>query len=691
MTARLEEVEEREQIDLAEIVQMLGRETERWRDQLAVSIGRASELTGLKESQIRYFEELDALQPQKTTEQRGASRLYTITDLRRLYTLGQLTRLNYRPAEAARIVRAHAPYIDSGVYRSVSEIVTAESNVLTDGFLLSRVLSQVILACQAELDLQARNHGSAAPRIRGALLPLRILPDLVAPNMTRQSLTRLGRSLGEVVADTFVILEREELASSVSEHAWPPSPRIGSNDSFVMFYSREVWSIPRPDSWHYLLHVPQSDPCQAVVLLLDAAPPVDRAMLVPQVRDRAQIVDRLLALASILGKQFRETAPPRAYRYRTDGMPLTHTHNDLARVLQLICQTVFRDDDTATAVLLVPDRLKAPIVLSILAHHNYPPDLVPHVRLDLTGEPNGLSGRAFHYRELFLTRDARNDPRIAYAVEERCSCAMAVPLTLAWTPTTYGVLYLASQHDEPGLSSLDAYLAWVLSTVLTELLARWWTTRIRLSNDQHLHREMRDMVDWLDGLGPYGPSFSRALDKLVEHWKELKANPDLINRARYLALVVFDIDNHTSSLQKSETEPLLLRAQRHVREAIERIVPDAETFWFKNDHTILILKPQVPAAVRADNEADIQEAIRWEIEDQVRRIARQVRMVPLDLDDGTERRVTISVSAAGEVFSLQDFVDLHHTETGIRDRLYQMFEKLRRTAGADPAASVTIR
>jgi len=690
MVRPIAEVEEQEKIDLEEIVQMLGRETERWRDQLAVSIGRASELTGLKESQIRYFEELEALQPQKTTEHRGASRLYTIADLRRLSALGRLTRLNYRPAEAARIVRANAAFVDSGVYRSVSEIVTAESMVVTDGFLLSRVLSQVLLACQEELKLQAEAQQSKPPQIRGALVPLRRVPELEASNMSSEELTHLARSLGESVADIFVVLNREEFATSNSSYEWPPPPKVGSDESFVMFYSREAWSIPATDSRRYLRYVSQTPPWQAIVLLLDGEAPAGATSLTSKSSMRAEAVDRLLALAARLGDKFRVTVPPRAYRYRTDGMPISHTHHDFAEVLRLFCEAVFRNDDTATSVLLTPDRLRSPTRLSILAHHNYPTDLIQHAHLDLTREPRGLSGRAFHYRELFLTRDARNDPRIAYAVEERCECAMAIPLTLAWAPDTYGVLYLASKREQSGLSSMDAYLAWVLSTVLTELLARWWTTRIRMANDEYLHREIRDMVEWLDGLGPYGPSFQRALNKLVCRWNELKASPNQSYSTSYLGLVVFDVDNHTSSLQKTETEPLLLRAQRHVRDAIERIVPDAPTFWFKNDHTILLLERPEPDMPLAGEEVRSQETILREIEDQVRRIARQVRMVPLSLDEGMERRVTISVSAAGKVFSLQDFADLHQTEDGIGERFRQILDELRRQAGDSAPGSVII-
>jgi DNA-binding transcriptional MerR regulator len=682
MVGETQHIEDRVVADLGEIVQMLGRETERWRDQLAVSIGRASELTGLKESQIRYFEEIEALQPQKTTDQRGASRLYTISDLRRLYALAQLTRQNYRPAEAARIVRTNAPFIESGVHRSVAEVVTTESHVLRDGFVLSRVLSQIVLACQAELEVQAKARGlPAIPRIRAALLPQRELPNISDPN----HLAQLGQSLGESLSDTFVVLDREAFAPSLDDGSWPSPPRVGSDESFVMFYSRETWSIPRAEIWHYVLYVGQEYPCRAIVLLLDNKAPGDSARLEPEASARRDTLNRLLDLAAKLGQQFRAAALSSAYRSCTDGMSLAYTHHDFAEILRLICRAVLRDDETATAVLLIPDRLMMPNSLSILAHYNYITGLIPHARLDITGEPSGLSGRAFRYRELFLTRDARNDPRIASEVEERCACAMAIPLTLAWTPTTYGVLYLASQQDRPGLS-LDSYLAWILSTILTELLAQWWTTRVRLANDQHLHREMRDMVAWLDGLGPYGPSYAKVLEELVARWRQLKAEPDSFKAADYLALIVFDIDNHTNTLQKTETEPLLLRAQRHVREAIERIVSKPQAFWFKNDHTILLLERQAPAHTAGD----VQEILRREIEELVRRIARQVRMVPLSLDDGTERSVTISVSAAGKVLSLQDFVDLHHTEAGIPRRLHQILDELRRKAGEAPGASILI-
>src|SRR5262249_38879024 len=57
------------------------------RHTLEVSTGRASAFTQLKEAQIRYVEDLGALQPAKPTAQTGSSRLYTMTDLRRLYAL----------------------------------------------------------------------------------------------------------------------------------------------------------------------------------------------------------------------------------------------------------------------------------------------------------------------------------------------------------------------------------------------------------------------------------------------------------------------------------------------------------------------------------------------------------------------------------------------------------------------------
>lgn len=697
MVMPVDEVEEQEKVDLAEIVQMLGRETERWREQLAVSIGRASELTGLKESQIRYFEELEALQPHKTTDQRGASRLYTIADLRRLFALSQLTRQNYRPSEAARIVRTNAPFVDGGVYRSVSEIINAESSVLTDGFFLSRVLTQVLLACQAELDQQAEQRQQAGPRIRGALVPLRSLPELSSPDLTQAELTRLGRAIASAVGDIFVVLDREELAAGAPSHDWPPPPRIGSDESFVMFYSREAWMLPHVDTLRYVRYVPQLPSSPAIVLLLDRDVPWGGIQLQPEATShaetdsRAEVIDRLLKLAATLGDRFRTAAPPRSYRYRTDGMPLRHTHQDFATVLEVLCRAVFRDDDTATAVMLVPDRLRSPAKLSILAHHRYPEDLVPHARLDLTRGPQGLSGRAFFYRELFLTRDASSDPRIAYAVEERCECAMAIPLTLAWSPSTYGVLYLASERKGVGLSSLDAYLAWVLSTALTELLTRWWTTRIRMANDSYLHREMGDMVEWLDGLGPYGPSFQRAVDTLARRWEELSDLPGHRLRTSYLALVVFDIDKHTSKLQEREAEPLLLRAQRHVRAAISRIVRAPQTFWFKNDHTILLLELQAPDNTSGGRGAWTQEAALGEVNDTVRRIARQVSMVPLALEDEGKAPVTISVSAEAKLLSLQDFVDMASSQAEIQGRLHQIFDELRQKAGTSGEGSVNIR
>src|SRR5262249_501526 len=150
--------------ELRAIIATINTEALAWRDSLAVSIGRASALTRLKESQIRYFEEIGALQPEETA---GASRLYTLDDLRRVYALALLSD-THRPSEAAALVRDHARQIESGTHLELADLLQQEGSAITDGFLLARLMSQLMDVARLEL-ANVAHHDPASEAATGGM------------------------------------------------------------------------------------------------------------------------------------------------------------------------------------------------------------------------------------------------------------------------------------------------------------------------------------------------------------------------------------------------------------------------------------------------------------------------------------------------------------------------------------------
>ncbi|MDQ2999502.1 MAG: MerR family transcriptional regulator, partial [Chloroflexota bacterium] len=171
---------------LQQIVERVQRHAQGWHDLPVVSIGRARDLTNLAETRIRYFEDLGVLQPSKSTAQAGASRLYTFADLRCLDALAMLVHeYGYRPAEAARFVVAYRSQIINGIPGSLADLVKHEGGAITDGFLLARLMSQLIDAAQIALRGDQADQPRAAgshPRdpseqicVVGIILPMRPL------------------------------------------------------------------------------------------------------------------------------------------------------------------------------------------------------------------------------------------------------------------------------------------------------------------------------------------------------------------------------------------------------------------------------------------------------------------------------------------------------------------------------------
>src|SRR4051812_13257311 len=60
--------------ELAKALKEVDEEAKYWETTLTVNIGRASEWSKLKDTQIRYFEQLQVFQPTTTTGQAGAMR-----------------------------------------------------------------------------------------------------------------------------------------------------------------------------------------------------------------------------------------------------------------------------------------------------------------------------------------------------------------------------------------------------------------------------------------------------------------------------------------------------------------------------------------------------------------------------------------------------------------------------------------
>jgi len=614
--------------DLSAIIESVDREASTWQRQLSVSIGQARELTGLKDSQIRYYEDLEALRPRKTSAQSGATRLYSLADLRRLRVLALLVEQGRRPAEAAELVRSFSHAITVGAHPPISQLVQQERGAVADGFLLARLISQVLEAAQAELT----PNEMAAPtiRVRGAILPLHALFSSNTP--CPEEVASVGGDLLEAPTDMLVALVQrsdpkrlEQIPAALFD--------TGNDAQTILFYSPDPHPLGAEPHVVCCAYIPLAAPEHTVMLLLESQADVQApTLLQPADKTRAWTLDTLLGLCVELSGAFCKATLSKGYRYRSDGFPIALTRESSASILSTIQRAIFPTDAEALAVLLVPNNLDKPASLSILAHSGYDDALALRAKLDLRGDsPQGISGRAYLLREPFLSLHAEADSRIEYALEEGCRQALAVPLATTWATAPFGVLYLATRGAVDSLDSQRAYMAIILGGILGELLGRWWLTRLRKDVDATVHRRLHSIVGWLDSLDERGPDFERGLQAISALWQEANQVADAPALARrHLTLAVLDIDHYRHTVQSRTNEPLPLHAQRHVNEAIKRVDPELRGYWFKNDHALLIV-PGVSDELAHD--------LLW-------RVADQVALTPLQLpgQNGPLRSITVSVA-----------------------------------------------
>jgi DNA-binding transcriptional MerR regulator len=669
--------------DLRDVIERVQQQAETWRDMLSVSIGRARALTNLEETRIRYFEDLGALQPSKATGQVGASRLYTLSDLRCLYALALLVKDHaYRPAEAAKIVKIHRHLIESGLPGSIPALLSHEDHARIDAFLLARLMSQLLDAAQIELRQTSCELAYLSPpesicqaRVIGLILPMHPL-GIDAGALSADAVQRLGHALRQTPQNILVAIDRSAMAPPSSVQVPPALAESGRNDSTELFYSAEAWSIPYPEHCHYCLYLPEHRPDVAALLLVVVEPGSAGIphVLRPRTPARVTLFDRILALGAALFHDIRNTMAVRNYWYRSDGFPIEHTQAAYRQLLEHIRSVIFPGDQQSMAVILTPNSLEHPTALSILAQQGYDADLALRVKLDLSGEGQGLSGRAYTMREPFFSLNARTDPRVAYAMEEHCQVALAVPLMPGWGATPFGVLYLASKSSSKALTSDVAYVGLILGTILGELLGRWWLNRLRRVRDFDLHQRAEETVRWLDSLDHHGLDFERALDHVKAIWDRI-ACEEGTQRDAPLALVVLDIDHYWQRVLAKSTDIVPLTAQRHVRGAIQKIVPDVHDYWFKNDHALLILENQGQDATLAT----------------VRRIANQVQALPFILPDAGGKKITLSVSAAIKILTYQDLYDLDSGGgTALRQQMRAIIDDLHAQTCRSPAHTIHV-
>ncbi|NJM07967.1 MerR family transcriptional regulator [Candidatus Gracilibacteria bacterium] len=645
---------------VANLFDEVERASATWHDQFAVSISRASEIAGLREHQIRYFEELGALQPLKSGTA-GVTRRYTISDVRRLRVLALLSERGFRAAEATDLVNAHTPSAGHAVER----VLARERNAVADGFLLARLVSQLIDATEAILN----DPDKRTVRVVEVLIPL--LPSPL-PLDSAADCYEAVRALRANCTQTLVAFAQVGTDDPPS----PPTPyalaQTGRDDTTALFYSRDPQALPHRSGWQAcvstLAHVPE----HPIIFVVEHAQPTLPTVLIPNA-DQAPIFTCLHALCRSVLPVFAGSLSSGTYRYRSDGYQIAQTRSGLRAVLAQLRNALFSDNPDSMAVLLIPNSLDAPVSLSILAHDGYEDDLAFQAKLDLQGQGQGLSGRAYRAREPFFSREATRDGRVEYAMEEHCHSAVAVPLALAWSLAPFGVLYIASKHPQHTIDEHQATSAVVLGSILSEVLGRWWLTRLRRDQEQSLHRAMPRMVRWIDSLDTHGRALKQALDRLTHLWQRIVAESGTVYDS-HLTLIVLDIDRYHHLVEVHTTDFLPLTAQDHVAAAATRVLPKAHLCWFHNDHALLVL--ETTDADRAENIAQ--------------RIVKQVATVPMPL--GSKRQARISVSAACRVMNYQDVGDLARNEHELHVQLRAIIEQLRAALSAcQPGSCVMLR
>jgi hypothetical protein len=650
--------------DLAELAYTIAtyveKQSERWRDSLAVGIGRARELTGLDEARIRYFEQLGALHPAKTAVSPAAnrgSRSYTLADLRCLAALAMLVNeKNLKPALAAAIVREHRHLFTHGVPGSLGDVLRQESNVVADGFLLARLVSQLLDAARAVLDKQpALDHSPV--EVVGVLLPTR---EQLARHgaLTEATVQEIGEALVATPENLLVAVERTVLDTE-DDQLWPSLDQHGRDDTTVIFRSHERWEIAQFAGCRYCFYRTGPDCDNVMILVLRNAQGAAPALLAPDSCARRTVLDRLLTLCAALADVFGGSTAAKNYRYRSDGFQLRHTRRTYNAMLERVRDLLRPGDEQAMAVLMIPDNLDQPSHLIILAHHGYDPQLARRARLGLLGGGQGLCGRAYLAREPFYVLHAEQDTRVAYAVEEECRSAIAVPLTTSWGLRPFGVFYLATKSAIP-ISTEEAYTALILGSILSELLGRWWLTRLRRGQDALLHQQTENVTRWLESLDPHGPRFDAAVERLVAIRRRARQCDEETSACR-VALVLFDVDRYRERVQARDSAIVPLKAQTHVHEAIQAIVRSEEIYWFKHDHALLVLDGKY-----ADEAVDL-----------VRRVSAQVRNVPLDLFDEVGHWLSITVSSAIKILTYRDLRDMTADEQRFVAQIRLVLDDLR--------------
>jgi hypothetical protein len=155
-------------------------------------------------------------------------------------------------------------------------------------------------------------------------------------------------------------------------------------------------------------------------------------------------------------------------------------------------------------------------------------------------------------------------------------------------------------------------------------------------------------------------------------WEQIAAG-ELPATDSKLALIVFDIDRYRQNVQVRSNQPVPLKAQQHVRNAIGKILPGVRDYWFKNDHVLVILH---------NREALESVAI-------ARRIAGQVRAVPADIQDKDARSITLTVSAAIKIMSYQAIRDLDPADAaGFRTQITAVIDDVRAQTAQSPAHTI---
>lgn len=669
---------------LKELVERIHKRAEGWRDALTVSIGRARELTNLEETRIRYFEELGALQPTKLAGGAGSNRLYTLADLRCLYALAILVKEHdYRPQAAALLVKHHRDLIVSGRPDSLHTLVEREGDVVTDGFVLARLMSQLLDAVQAEFAPGCGSQasptapaGASAPSLRvvGVLLSLqKMFFDSRGP--APAVVQRMGRAICKRPKDTLIALDRAAFFGTDARAARFASQQTSvRNDSTILLYSRDdAWDIPLQKHHRFCFYTSSQQQLSMWLILEGAAEmtPASPLLFSPQ---RRTLVDRVLSMCAQIFQSFRDSSLAKNYRYRSDGFQIEHSQKTYSALLKLIVDLIFSDPNDSVAALLIPNSLEHPTTLAMLANHNYADELVSRVKLDLHGEGQGLCGRAYNVREPFFSANTRSDPRVAYALEEHSQVALAIPLVMSGVVAPLGVLYLASQKSQPALRSDDAYFALILGNILSEQLGRWWLTRLRKTHDQTLHEQMEPITRWFDSLNPHGRDFQEAIDELQKLWLTIHAD-DTDADTSNVALLLFDIDSYRQNVQVRSTDPVPLEAQMHVRKAILKILPNTRDYWFKHDHVLVIV-----------HNYKVEQVIAF-----ARRIANQVRAVPLSIQGADGKNITLSVSGAIKMMSYRDLHDLDAIgQAQFRHQIEVVLDDLREQTAHSTAHSLQI-